>query len=123
LLISRAIPRSTQEDFAAARAIVIQLDSALNLEDQLALNLNFHRRLYEQAGRPRTLAVLDKLRLALEPYLRLLWSKSTYKANSQADHLELLALCEKKNVKSAIDVLKRHISKTAEEIGTLLRAE
>jgi DNA-binding GntR family transcriptional regulator len=123
LLISRAIPRLTQEDYAAARAIVTQLDAALTLEDQLALNLNFHRRLYEKAERPRTLAVLDKLRLALEPYLRLLWSKSTYKANSQADHLELLALCEKKNVNDAIDVLKRHISKTADEIGTLLRAE
>jgi len=123
LLISRAIPRLQTEDFEAAEAIIQQLDNALNLEDQLALNLNFHKRLYEKAGRPRTLAVLDKLRLALEPYLRLLWSKSSYKANSQGDHRELLKLCKAQDTEAAIEVLRRHISKTAEEIRLLLGAE
>lgn len=123
LLISRAIPRLGPEDFEAAEAIISQLDHVHNLEDQLALNLDFHKRIYEKAARPRTLAMLDKLRLALEPYLRLLWSKSTYKNNSQADHRHLLALCKEHDVKAAISILQDHISKTAEEIRQLLKAE
>lgn len=123
LLISRAIPRLQAEDFAAADAIIQQLDSALSLEDQLALNLDFHKRLYEKAERPRTLVMLDKLRLALEPYLRLLWSKSSYKANSQGDHRELLNLCKAQDTDAAIAVLQRHIAKTADEIRALLGAE
>lgn len=123
LLISRAIPRLEAEDFVAAELIIQQLDSALSLEDQLALNLDFHKCLYVKAERPRTLAMLDKLRLALEPYLRLLWSRSSYKANSQGDHRELLDLCKAGNTLAAIEVLQRHIAKTGEEIRTLLGAE
>lgn len=123
LLISRAIPRLGSEDFEAAEAIISQLDHAHSLEDQLALNLDFHKRIYEKAERPRTLAMLDKLRLALEPYLRLLWSKSAYKNNSQADHRHLLALCREQDVNAAITILQHHISNTAEEIRQLLKVE
>lgn len=123
LLLKRAITRLTAADFAEIRMLVSQLDGAFSLEDQLALNLDFHKRLYQKADRPRTLAVLDKLRLALEPYLRLLWSKSSYKQHSQADHLALLALCEKQDTMAAIAVLERHITNTAQEILALLRAE
>lgn len=123
LLISRAIPRLEAQDLMDAEAIIQKLDNTQSLDDQLKLNLDFHKKIYEKAGRPRTLVALDRLRLALEPYLRLLWSKSSYKANSQGDHRELLDLCKSQDITAAIDILQRHISKTGDEIRLLLQAK
>jgi DNA-binding GntR family transcriptional regulator len=85
-----------------------------------SLNIEFHGCLYAKAGRPRTLALYDKLRLAFEPYLRLLWARSEYKSHSQADHRKILALCKERDVKSAQSVLAEHITKTGKEIFQLL---
>src|SRR5882757_5379071 len=86
LLVARAIPRLTEEDFAAAQKIISKLDKTRTMNDQLTLNIEFHGCLYAKAGRPRTLALYDKLRLAFEPYLRLLWARSDYLSHSHADH-------------------------------------
>jgi DNA-binding GntR family transcriptional regulator len=122
LLVARAIPRLTEEDFAAAQKIISKLDKTRTMNDQLTLNIEFHGCLYAKAGRPRTLALYDKLRLAFEPYLRLLWARSDYKSHSQADHRKILALCKQRDVKSAQSVLAEHIAKTGQEIFQLLES-
>lgn len=123
MLIARAIPRLTEEDFIAAEKVVRKLDKIRTMNEQLALNVDFHSRLYAKAGRPRTLALLEKLRLAFEPGLRLLWARSGYKVHSQSDHREILALCRDRNVTGAQNVLASHISKTGREILQLLNVE
>jgi DNA-binding GntR family transcriptional regulator len=123
MLVARAIPRLIEEDFLAVDKIVRKLDKTRTMDEQLSLNVDFHTRLYAKAERPRTLASLDKLRLAFEPYLRLLWARSDYKTHSQDDHREILSLCRERKVKAAQDVLARHIGKTGEEIMHLLNGE
>lgn len=120
LLVARAIPRLTEEDFAAAQKIISKLDKTRTMNDQLTLNIEFHGCLYAKAGRPRALALYDKLRLSFEPYLRLLWARSDYKSHSQTDHRKILALCKERDVKSAQSVLAEHIAKTGKEIFQLL---
>jgi DNA-binding GntR family transcriptional regulator len=120
MLITWAIPRLVEEDFVAAEKIVRKLDKTRTMNEQLALNIDFHARLYAKAGRPRTLALYDKLRLAFEPYLRLLWARSDYKLHSQSDHRKILSFCRDKNVKGAQNLLASHIAKTGKEILQLL---
>ena len=122
LLIARAIPRLSAEDFAAADKIIRKLDKNRTMNDQLTLNLEFHGCLYAKAGRPRTLALYDKMRAAFEPYLRLLWTRSDYKSHSQDDHRKILTLCRERNVKSAQSILAEHIAKTGKEILQLLES-
>jgi DNA-binding GntR family transcriptional regulator len=122
LLLERAIPRLGEEDFAAAEKIIRRLDKTRTMNDQLTLNIEFHGRLYAKAGRPRALALYDKLRLSFEPYLRLLWARSDYKSHSQTDHRKILALCKERNAKSAQSVLADHITKTGKEILQLLES-
>jgi DNA-binding GntR family transcriptional regulator len=122
LLLERAIPRLGEEDFAAAEKIIRKLDKTRTMNDQLTLNIEFHGCLYAKAGRPRTLALYEKLRLAFEPYLRLLWARSDYKSHSQADHRKILVLCKEHNAKSAQSVLADHIAKTGKEILQLLES-
>ena len=122
LLLERAIPRLGEEDFAAAEKIVRRLDKTRTMNDQLTLNIEFHGCLYAKAGRPRALALYDRLRLSFEPYLRLLWARSDYKSHSQTDHRKILALCKERNAKSAQSVLAEHITKTGKEILQLLES-
>jgi DNA-binding GntR family transcriptional regulator len=122
LLLERAIPRLGEEDFAAAEKIIRRLDKTRTMNDQLTLNIEFHGCLYAKAGRPRALALYDRLRLSFEPYLRLLWARSDYKSHSQTDHRKILALCKERNAKSAQSVLAEHITKTGKEILQLLES-
>jgi DNA-binding GntR family transcriptional regulator len=123
MLVAHAIPRLTDDDFVAVDKIVKKLDKARGMDEQLSLNVDFHARLYLRAERPRTLATLEKLRLAFEPYLRLLWTRSDYKLRSQDDHREIVSLCREHNVKGAQDVLAKHIANTGTEIAHLLSGE
>jgi DNA-binding GntR family transcriptional regulator len=123
MLVAHAIQRLDEDDFIAVDKIVKKLDKARTMDEQLALNVDFHTRLYLRAERPRTLATLEKLRLAFEPYLRLLWARSDYKLHSQDDHREIVSLCRDRNVKGAQDVLARHIANTGREIMHLLSGE
>lgn len=123
MLVARAIPRLDDGDFTAVDKIVRKLDKTRTMDEQLALNVDFHSRLYAKAERPRTLATLEKLRLAFEPYLRLLWARSDYKSHSQDDHREIVSLCKEHNIKGAQDVLSSHIANTGREIMYLLRED
>jgi DNA-binding GntR family transcriptional regulator len=122
MLVACAIPRLVEEDFVATEKIVRKLDKTRTMNEQLTLNLDFHASLYAKAGRPRTLALYDKLRLAFEPYLRLLWARSDYKSHSQSDHRRILSLCRDRNVRGAQDILASHIAATGKEILRLLNA-
>ncbi|NIE83376.1 MULTISPECIES: GntR family transcriptional regulator [unclassified Burkholderia] len=123
LLVARAIPRLDDEDFSAVEKIVRKLDKTRTMDEQLALNVDFHARLYARAERPRTLATLEKLRLAFEPYLRLLWARSDYKSHSQDDHRKIVALCRDRDVAGAQQVLAAHIATTGREIVHLLGSD
>ncbi|MBP0593312.1 GntR family transcriptional regulator [Paraburkholderia sp. LEh10] len=123
MLVAHAIPRLDENDFIAVDKIVRKLDRTRSMDEQLALNVDFHTHLYARAERPRTLATLEKLRLALEPYLRLLWARSDYKSHSQDDHRQIVSLCRKRDVKGAQDVLAKHIANTGQEIMHLLNRE
>lgn len=120
MLLAKAIPRLTKDDLDQAERIIVQLDAAKTLDEQLSLNVDFHSHLYLKANRPRTLAMLERLRLALEPYLRMLWTRSQYKSDSQADHRELLSLCRAGNTRGAQRLLATHISQTGDAIVKLL---
>src|SRR3546814_2300389 len=73
-LLVRAIPAMTDRDVAESREALDGLEESYRKEDISAwgrLNWAFHRRLYEPARRPRTLAMLQAIHLQTERYIRL----------------------------------------------------
>ncbi|PUA18686.1 GntR family transcriptional regulator [Glaciimonas sp. PCH181] len=122
-LIEAAIPQLSAADYAMAETTIKQLEKAHHIDDLIALNVMFHKCLYHKANRPRTIAILDRLRISMEPYLRLLWSKTGYKMESQADHKEILVLCKAGKVVAAQKYLRQHIEKTGKEIEQLLHSQ
>jgi DNA-binding GntR family transcriptional regulator len=119
-LIEAAIPHLTADDYAQAEATVTLIENATQADDLISLNNRFYQCLYRRARKPRSLAILEKLRLGLEPCLRLLWARHGYKRHSQEDHKQILKLCRAGMVAVAQDHLKRHVEKTGREIQQLL---
>jgi DNA-binding GntR family transcriptional regulator len=122
-LLAAAIPNLTEDDLQAAEAAMHALDeSDGNAESLLRLNVNFHRALYSKAARPRTEAILERLRLNMEPYLRLLWNRTGYLGKSQSEHAQILQLCRERRIEDVQRVLRTHIESTGREIQSLLEA-
>ncbi|MFL9877022.1 GntR family transcriptional regulator [Herbaspirillum rhizosphaerae] len=121
-LIKAAMPSLNAQDFEMAQATIRQLEQTSDIDELIALNVVFHKCLYGKANRPRTTAILDRLRISLEPYLRLLWNKTGYKRQSQDDHKKILELCREKKIAEVEKFLRVHIEKTGREIEDLLKS-
>ncbi|MFJ3048045.1 GntR family transcriptional regulator [Herbaspirillum chlorophenolicum] len=121
-LLAAAIPLLEEDDFSAAEAAIAALEQVQDIDSLITNNLNFHQCLYAKAGMPRTVAILDRLRTSLEPYLRLLWSKTAYKQQSQDDHRAILELCRQRKSEEVQKLLRAHIEETGNEIVHVLKS-
>lgn len=109
-----AIPRLTDAHFELAERVLHELDSEASVDRIISLNARFHRGLYAAADRPRTLTMVETLRLGFERYLRYTWEFTAHRDRSQQEHWELLAMCKQGDVVNACKLLKQHISATGE---------
>lgn len=109
-----AIPQLTAAQFEAAERVLKELDNEENVDRIILLNARFHRGLYAAAGRPRTLTMVETLRLGFERYLRYTWQFTSHRGRSQKEHWELLAMCKEGDVFNACKLLTQHISATGD---------
>ncbi|WP_085901282.1 GntR family transcriptional regulator [Kiloniella majae] len=118
-LISRAIPRMPPELIQDAENILNRYDVALeNGEVSLwgELNAEFHHILYIAAERPKTLAIVQNLHNNIDRYLRIQLHSAGARAKARDDHWDLLKFCKAGDVKSAADLLDRHIEAGCENL-------
>lgn len=111
-VLRHAIPKMTESDFKASQNIVMKLEQAYRDNDVGswgALNWEFHRSLYEPAGRPRTMALLRPINFQTDRYVRLSLVLSGAIKLAAKEHRELLALCRKRDVRAATTLLRTHI--------------
>jgi DNA-binding GntR family transcriptional regulator len=117
-----AIPRLSAADFAAAERVLEELDQEKSVDRIILLNARFHRGLYAAANRPRTLTMVETLRLGFERYLRYTWEFTSHRDRSQQEHWELLAMCKRGDVVNACQLLRQHICATGELLVECLAA-
>jgi DNA-binding GntR family transcriptional regulator len=123
-LLRQSAPRLTPEDFSALRTIVSDFDSALRTDHVGRwgeLNTAFHMRLYEKAGRPRTLAFVSTLLREADRHTRLQLSFTGGRERAASEHEHLLALCEARDVREACRLLKAHIEHVGSALVAFLR--
>lgn len=111
-----AIPRMTPAVFEAAERTLKELDKARSVNQMIQLNARFHRTLYEPAARPRTLTMVETLRLSFERYLRFTWESTNHLDRSQQEHRQLLDLCQQGAVEQACSLLREHIAATGAKL-------
>lgn len=112
MLLSRAIPELTEEDLAAAEAILGAYETALDAGDVAqwgVMNWAFHAKLYERAGRPQTLAFLGGLRQKADRYTRLQLRFAGDVDRARREHRALLQLCARGDVDAAAALARDHV--------------
>lgn len=109
-----AIPNMVRADFVQSAAILDELDGSSTVDAKILLNGRFHATLYAPAKRPRTLDMIEALRLNFERYLRFTWEQTHHLEQSQAEHRAILTLCEMRDVERACDALRKHVLATGD---------
>ena len=126
-VLRRAIPKLTEEDLQRAEEVldteVASFESAAQVGQWGELNWKFHSTLYAPAERPRSMAVVEKLNINIDRYLRIQLLLTNGTARARDDHLAILAACRARDTAIAVELLKRHILEAGRGLVECLQHE
>ena len=88
----------------------------------MRLHDEFHAVITGEAGSARLAAEADKLRAAVEPYLRVYFTRHETEAGAYEDHLRVVEAVESRAPDQAEACVKGHIMQTATDLVTHLRS-
>jgi len=123
LAIGLAIEHHTADSLAQAevclRAALAESEEALYVKHNEA----FHLSLYQPAGRPRLMELIDTLHRRGERYLRLKLGRPSHKAQSDQEHVALLAAVRRCDRPTAQALVTEHLLNTGHLLHDLLSAK
>ncbi len=122
-MLGLALPRLTEDDFAALDQLIAEQRAPDSLPRWGELNWRFHEIMYRPADRPLTLKMLRRIHDNIDRYLRLEVSLSAGRDRAFQEHETLLDHCRKREVDPALDLLERHIQQTAQSLIANLRRQ
>ena len=119
-LIGQAIDKITEDDLAKAERILGRFDDALDnrreIDHWTEYNWDFHSALYAPANRPETMKMLAKLHANCDRYIRLQLLNEDHIARAEAEHLELIELCRKRDKRAAKALMHKHTVGVEEDL-------
>lgn len=115
--LALSAPALEAADFARARELVAEMDEEPDPACMGELNRRFHMSLYNRAGRPKLLALVESQLAAADRYLRFHLAAKGREHLSQADHRAMLAAAEAGEVERAVAILRTHIGTAAAAIA------
>jgi DNA-binding GntR family transcriptional regulator len=122
-LIKRAVPNLTTEQLDRAESILDGFDEALAAGDVATwgdLNWRFHSAIYAAAGRPLTLATVERLHRQAERYMRMQLALTHGESRASSEHREILEACRRGNARSAATILAEHIRTAGRALAKFL---
>lgn len=120
-LLRLSAPLLTRVDFAELRGILDEYSAELRAKHTGRwgeLNTRLHTLLTAHADRPKTVSFCANLLMASDRLTRLQLSLTDGMERAEAEHADLIDLCERGRVADACELLRRHI----EHAGTSLLA-
>ncbi|WP_213878910.1 GntR family transcriptional regulator [Pseudomonas sp. dw_358] len=122
-LLEHALPKMTAEHLAITKELLPRLEAAY-LENDVSnwgkLNWEFHQSLYTAAERVQTLSIVQGINVQTDRYIRLQLLLTDGKKEAEVEHRELLRLCEKGDVKTAVEYLRKHIDEAGANLLAVL---
>jgi DNA-binding GntR family transcriptional regulator len=115
VLLRRSIGRHTIVDLATAELALTSPAHTLTEANWL-----FHRALYDAAGWPRALTMVETLHAAVAPYVLLYATGIGGAARSDAEHHELLEFCRAADARSAGRALRDHMNAADDALAGFL---
>ena len=119
-LIARAIENITTADIDKAKEILGKFDDAMDHRREIDhwsdYNWKFHSALYAPADRPETMKVLFSLHKKCDRYIRLQLLGGDHISRAEAEHDELIELCQKRDKRAAKSLMHQHIVGVEEDL-------
>jgi DNA-binding GntR family transcriptional regulator len=116
----RAAGHFTMSDEDAALAAITTTASSATIVDKLAADDAFHLAIYNPAGQPITMEVVQRLRARYVQYLGYMWKHTDHAPASLDDHRKLLQLVKAGKGEQAASFLRRHIDASTRAIVSCL---
>lgn len=118
ILLERAIPLTAETDWLRAGGILAAFQAReLSFRQWHALDYEFHTALYSQADLPTMKKLIANLHSNLARYYRLYETLETgFRAEGNAEHLVILEACQAKDIKTATDTLKAHLTRSSKRL-------
>lgn len=120
MALQLAFPNLSDADLFKADTILEATERETDPGRLALLNGEFHATLYGPAHRPRLLAMIKTLHINIDRYVRVQLEKMQYLERSQKEHYLLLEACQKRELKVASRLLKRHIESAGEQLVAYL---
>lgn len=116
-LLRHAVSNITAEQISQLERIVERSRKTRVTQDWAGLNVEFHRKLFEAAGKPLALQVLDNLLVRADRYLKMQnFRSSTTREESDAQHGQILKCVRDRDVEGAVAALTLHIRWNAGDV-------
>jgi DNA-binding GntR family transcriptional regulator len=124
LAAARAAERFDPARGEALAAMLDEMAAGPGVERYLELNLRFHSALYELAGRPRLVEMIETLRDASSAYLHIYATRDDFPSDRlDAEHREILAACRAGKPARAADAVRHHLRQTVDHVARRLGAD
>jgi DNA-binding GntR family transcriptional regulator len=120
LALGLAIPNHTEASLREVSALAASGSHETDPSQYVARNEAFHMSLYAPAGRPQLMEMLATLHRRGERYLRLKFGFPAYKGESDAEHAEILAAVQRRDIPAAQALVAEHLLGTGELIYRFL---
>jgi DNA-binding GntR family transcriptional regulator len=126
-ILKRAIPRLTSDHFDRVQELLDAARIALKDESNISrwgeLNWQFHSTLYAPAMRLQSMAIIEKLNINTDRYLRIHLVLTRQTARAIDEHRTILQACRAKESSLATKLLKRHILDAGDSLVRSLRQQ
>ena len=123
LAAARAAERFDPARGDALAAMLDEMAAGPGVERYLELNLRFHSGLYELAGRPRLVEMIETLRDASSAYLHIYAKRDFPSDRLDAEHREILAACRAGDRRRAAEAVRHHLRQTVDHVARRLEAD
>ncbi|MBR0643543.1 GntR family transcriptional regulator [Plastoroseomonas hellenica] len=114
-------PRLSAADFEDAAALLDQAEAAAEPVLQAELHWRFHRALLHRAERPRILAQIEHLHIAVSRYLLPAWTAAGLSVGWVASHRDLLRLVRSGQVGAAAELNSSQIEEARSRVAAWLQ--
>jgi DNA-binding GntR family transcriptional regulator len=124
-LMREAIPKMDFEALRKIKTALGELDVAMSsgaLDHWGELNATFHYLMYEPAGRPLALSIVQGLLNKSDRYAKINRVITGETSRAQEEHTELYSLCAKGSADEAAVLLRNHLNKTGRSLWSVLDA-
>jgi DNA-binding GntR family transcriptional regulator len=119
----QAVPNLKQDEKALARLerLIEDMDSSERRpEEWRTANEDFHWTIYRAAGMPRLEEIINRLWVAVEPYLRLYVTTAGSFRTAQDQHRRILGHVRLGEANQAAEVMRAHLAETKELLSRSL---